>query len=261
MHLNSAGDLTAATDGPFTHILKPAGTNGFEALPVVEWLGLTLARAAGFETPPAALVAMPERMAPALLVEPLRHPHDAERHPADRDGRLLFRCSICLRKPNTTAPSSAWPRGYGGLSTAPAADLEILFQRALFAWLIADGDMHLKNLALLKVAEAGAEHFTAVRMAPVYDTVTTRIFPRLAHDRMALTLAGRDDRLTPAAFLDLARTIELPHNRADELMAVCARRVDDALSELALPETFAVANDAVVDRIRAIVKERAEPFI
>lgn len=260
MHLNSAGDLTAATEGPFTHILKPAGTNGFEALPVVEWIGLSLARAAGFESPPAALVAMPEGMAPALLVERF----DIRTVPNDTQ-RIAMEdfCSVldlpAEAKYDGTIERVA--RGLRSLSTAPAADLEILFQRALFAWFIADGDMHLKNLALLKVAEAGTEHFTAVRMAPVYDTVTTRIFPGLAHDRMALTLAGRDDRLTPAAFLDLARTIELPRNRADELMAVCARRVDDALSELALPEPFAVANDAVLDRIRTIVGERAQPFI
>ena len=30
------------------------------------------------------------------------------------------------------------------LSTDPAADLNLLFRRAVFAWLIADGDMHLK---------------------------------------------------------------------------------------------------------------------
>jgi serine/threonine-protein kinase HipA len=34
--------------------------------------------------------------------------------------------------------------------------------------LIADGDMHLKNLAVLKTAEAGAKTFTAVRLAPLY---------------------------------------------------------------------------------------------
>ncbi|MFS8115044.1 hypothetical protein QD460_25215 [Rhizobium jaguaris] len=43
------------------------------------------------------------------------------------------------------------------------ADLETLFRRALFAWFIADGDMHLKNLALLKIAEPRSHRFTSVQ--------------------------------------------------------------------------------------------------
>jgi len=43
------------------------------------------------------------------------------------------------------------------LSTAPEADLLVILKRALFAWLIADGDMYLKNLALLKTAAPGAD--------------------------------------------------------------------------------------------------------
>jgi hypothetical protein len=33
------------------------------------------------------------------------------------------------------------------------------------------GDMHMKNLALLKTADAGAKAFTTVRFAPLYDAV------------------------------------------------------------------------------------------
>lgn len=40
----------------------------------------------------------------------------------------------------------------------------------LFAWLIADGDMHL-NMVLLKTADMGDQTFRAVRVAPLYDTM------------------------------------------------------------------------------------------
>ena len=50
------------------------------------------------------------------------------------------------------------------LSTDPTADLDIPFRRAVFAWLIGDGDMHMKNLAILKTAQASAKTFTAVRL-------------------------------------------------------------------------------------------------
>ena len=32
--------LSPGIGAPFTHIPKPAGTSGFEALPLVEWVGL-----------------------------------------------------------------------------------------------------------------------------------------------------------------------------------------------------------------------------
>jgi serine/threonine-protein kinase HipA len=92
------------------------------------------------------------------------------------------------------------------ISTAHEEDVVIILRRAVFAWLIADGDMHLKNLALLKIAEPGDDAFYSVRMAPLYDAVTTRIFPGLKHDRMALKLNGKDDRLNAKDFRSFART-------------------------------------------------------
>ena len=101
------------------------------------------------------------------------------------------------------------------LSTAPEEDLLIVLKRALFAWLIADGDMHLKNMALLKIAEPGDKSFRSVRMAPLYDAVTTRVFPRLEHDRLALKLNGKDDKLRRADFRAFAATAGLKAAEAD----------------------------------------------
>jgi serine/threonine-protein kinase HipA len=71
------------------------------------------------------------------------------------------------------------------LSTDAKSDMLTVVRRAVFAWLIADGDMHLKNMALLKIAQPGNPDFHSVGMAPLYDAVTTRVFPNLKHDRMA----------------------------------------------------------------------------
>lgn len=261
MCLKADGVLVPAVDQPFTHILKPAGTAGFETLPVVEWFCLELGRAVAFDVPPAGLVEMPEGMPPALLVQRF----DIRRNPEDR--RLLALEDFCsvLNLPTSAKYDGTierMARGLRPLSTDPVADLEMLFRRALFAWLIADGDMHLKNLALLKTAEPGARQFMTVRFAPLYDAVTTRVFPGLADDRMALKLNGKDDRLTRRDFATLARTIDLPRARADALIADTIAAVLRLAPTLHLPD-FARDSEAArtaEGKVREIVNDRAGAF-
>lgn len=261
MCLTSDGTLIAAIDAPFTHILKPAGTAGFEALPIVECLCLELGRAAGFLVPDAALVGMPDGMAPALVVERF------DIRVAPDDGHRLALEDFCsvldlpaAAKYEGTIERVA--RGLRPLSTNPEEDLDILFRRAVFAWLIADGDMHLKNLALIKTATPGERRFDSVRFAPLYDAVTTRVFPGLSGDRMALKLTGKDDRLTPRDFLALARTIELPIARAEEAIASISAALRDAAAAIALPD---MARDresgrTAIERVKGIVVERIGAF-
>jgi len=106
---------------------------------------------------------------------------------------------------------------------------------AVFARLTAYGDMHLKNLTVLKTAEAGAKTFTTVRFAPLYDAVTTRVFPGLGGDRMALKLNGTDDRLTRQDFLALARTIGLTAEDATAGLEALTTRIPERLMALQLP--------------------------
>jgi len=257
MSLTADGRLVPAVDQPFTHILKPAGTAGFETLPIVEWLCLELGRAAGFEAPDAALIDMPDDMSPALLIERF----DIRRGPKDQR-RLALEdfCSI-LDLPTSAKYDGTierMARGLRPLSTDPAADLGILFRRAVFAWLIADGDMHLKNLAMLKTAEAGARTFTTVRFAPLYDAVTTRVFPGLGADRMALKLNGKDDRLTRQDFLALARTIGLTVGDAEAAINEIADRLARCVQTLSLP-AFSGQSEAsrgVQAKVFALVEAR-----
>jgi serine/threonine-protein kinase HipA len=81
MYLDAKGTLSPGTGKPFAHILKPAGTSGFESLPIVEWLALALGRAAGFVVPQTALVTVPfqpGKDAGGYSVIERRHPHGAK---------------------------------------------------------------------------------------------------------------------------------------------------------------------------------------
>ena len=70
---------------------------------------------------------------------------------------------------------------------------------------------------MLKTANPDARAFTTVRFAPLNDAVTTRVFPGLGGDRMALKLFGKNHRLTRQDLLALARTIGLTVGDAEAL--------------------------------------------
>ena len=261
MYLDTKGALTPATGKPFTHILKPAGTSGFDALPVVEWVAMTLGHAAGFAVPATALVAMPDKMSPALVVERF----DIRTGP--NDARLLALEDICsvLELPTADKYKSTMERvarAVRPLSTSSAADVLIVLKRALFAWFISDGDMHLKNMALLKMAEPGDKQFRIVRMAPLYDAVTTRVFPNLKHDRMALKLNGKDDNLRRADFRALATTAGIRSGDADGAIDEMIQQLGKTVEKVAVPETVEVNAEArkMVEEVLAICRTRLGTF-
>jgi serine/threonine-protein kinase HipA len=259
MYLDSDGALSPATGKPFTHILKPAGTGGYDALPVVEWTAMALGRAAGFIAPDTALIAMPDGMPPALVVERF------DIRESNKDTRMFALEDLCavLGLPIADKYKSTMERvarAVRPLSTSPEEDLLAVVKRALFAWLIADGDMHLKNLALLKIAEPGDKQFQSIRMAPLYDAVTTRVFPNLKHDRMALKLNGKDDQLRRSNFLALATNAGLKVSDADAAIDEMTGRLGKAVDTISLPKAVAASDEAqeivaeVLDLCRTRVK-------
>ena len=261
MSLEADGRLSPSVAASFTHILKPAGTSGFEALPLIEWIGLSLARAIGLPTPDAALVRMPDGMPPALLVErfDIREQADDPRWLAMED-----MCSALDLEPHDkyTGTIERVARATRALSSAPDDDLLILLRRVLFAWLIADGDMHLKNMALLKTATKGEAVFASVRFAPVYDALTTRVFPGLEHDRMALKLGGKDERLRCADFIALAALAGLRAGDANATIDDVMQRLPVALDAVALPEALDLneGTKAMVVRTLDLCRARIAAF-
>lgn len=261
MYLDAEGRLSPATGKPFTHILKPAGTSGYEVLPVVEWTALALGEAVGLDAPARALVPMPDGMPPALLVERFDIRLGFE------DKRMLALEDMCsvLDLPTQAKYDGTLERvarAIRSLSTAPEQDLLTLLNRALFAWLIADGDMHLKNLALLKATEPRNRTFRSVRMAPLYDSVTTRVFPRLKHDRMAIKVNGKDDRLRRSDFRAWARTVGVRASDIDEAIDGMLGRLEKAVSEVQLPKGLVYSSESkkAVKEMVVIIRNRLGAF-
>jgi hypothetical protein len=107
-------------------------------------LSLEFGRAAGFDVPDVSLVPMPDGM-PPVFIERFDIRHRAE----DRPKIALEDVGSVLDPPRAAKCDSTMERVVRfvrPLSTALDDDAKALFGRTLFAWFIADGDMHLKNL-------------------------------------------------------------------------------------------------------------------
>ena len=96
----------------------------------------------------------------------------------------------------------------------------------------------------------------------MYDAVTTRVFPKLAHDRMALKLNGKDDKLRRADFRALANTAGLRAAVADRLIDTLSADMEEALDGTSLPSLSNYGPDghAVADQMLELVGKRLKDF-
>ena len=166
---------------------------------------------------------MPDGLPDALLVErfDIRRGRNDRRRMAMEDMESV-RGVAPTEKHGGSIEQAA--RALRGVSTDTEADVAALLGRAVFAWLIGDGELHLKNLAVLRVVPDNAPNLASVRLAPVYDAVTTRVFPALEGDPMAPSLAGKRNRLSLDDFVRAGATMGIS--------AESVRNVVESLSHL-----------------------------
>jgi serine/threonine-protein kinase HipA len=85
-------------------------------------------------------------------------------------------------------------------AAAPLLDLNEYFKRLLFSFLIANGDMHLKNWSLLEKSTLNGE----MDLSPCYDLLNTRLpIPRESLD-IGLSILGKKRNLKRSYFKSFA---------------------------------------------------------
>ncbi len=89
----------------------------------------------------------------------------------------------------------------------PGVDLLRLFRQMLFSWWIGNGDLHLKNLALL------SRDPTRPRLSPAYDLLSTSLV--IMNDPLALPVRGKKSDLDRADWLVFADYCGLPRKLAE----------------------------------------------
>lgn len=172
------------------YILKPQ-TERFTCLPEMEDLTMHLAEAARIATVPHSLI----RFADGELN------YITRRIDRTDDGRKLAMEDFCQLSEHLTEQK------YNGsyemiaslikkFSTAPMLDLVNFWEQVVFAWIVGNADMHLKNFSLIS-----QKHGKYV-LTPTYDQVSTAVVMPEDTEELALSLGGWKKKIMREDFMD-----------------------------------------------------------
>ena len=174
-----------------THILKPSGDH--PDLPENEHVTMAIARRLKFNVPPFALIISTPQVGPAFVIK---------RFDRISGGKLLKEDAAQLL-------GIASEEKYTGSNERVAAaialggsklDLNEFFRRLMFCFVTGNGDMHLKNWALLEFPTLNG----AMQLSPCYDLLNTRLaLPRESID-IGLPLLGKSRKLQGSYFRTFA---------------------------------------------------------
>ena len=250
------GDICLPLGGaPSTHILKPA-VERFEGVVSNEALCMKLAAATGLLAAPVEvrtvdgvtylLVERYDRIhrrtaAETPVLERL-HQEDfcqaqgivSEMKYQKEGGPSLKQCFGLLRQ----------------VSSAPVVDLARLLDAVIYNYLVGNNDAHGKNFSLLYHG-IGTDNLE-VRLAPLYDIVSTLHYPELNRD-MAMKIGGEysSEKVSPKDFEQLAEEAGLAK-------PLVRRRVPElAETVMATLDKFEVA-DPVAEAVAALIRNRCE---
>lgn len=229
------------------YILKPQ-TGTYPSLPENEHLTMQLGALFGLEIPPCGLVPLDDGSLAYIVA----------RFDRSKGGRKLRQedfCQLAVKSPKEKYTGSAelcarLIRHYSG---QPGVDLLKLYRQWVFSWWAGNGDLHLKNLALLSPPAGSPDRL--YRLSPAYDLLCTRLV--IDDDPMALPMGGRDRRFSRASWIAFARYCDIPLRAADRILAHPRRLADHAeqlVQRSYLPEPMKQA-------YTLLLQERSEALI
>jgi len=260
IHLAAAGGMPLLSVGHLrntsTHILKLPSSEYAEIIPN-EWAAMELARRIGLDVADVRQVEFqqgsPLRQ-PALLIERFDLPDSLEgvsSLPLLEDAASLMglsrrekyqpsleRVADCLREAGLTE-----------------RDLTAFLEHVVFSWIIANGDLHTKNMAVLHEIQPGHLGVPAtrrgVRYAPLYDLLNTCLL--IPDDLLALPVNGKQNNLRRKDFVVLGRRCGIPKMYVDDRVAQIVAGVTDHLNSVLASSGLSQDRQ---DRFREIVGAR-----
>lgn len=226
-------------------ILKPQA-QVFPNLPENEHVSMRLAEAAGLAVPPNGLVRLRDGSLAYLT----------RRFDRTAEGRRLLQEDFCqlgelAPKQKYEGSAELCARLVRRHASEPLVAALALFRQVVFAWWTGNGDMHLKNLSLLRGAD-GLHH-----LSPAYDLLCTELV--VEDDHLALPVGGSRRAVTARQWLAFATSCGLtPKATARALGEVRAALAPalDLVSRSYLPEPMKVRYARLLE-VRARTVEAA----
>jgi serine/threonine-protein kinase HipA len=240
---------------PSTHILKPA-IDRFEGVVFNEALSMELAAAIGLPTAPVETRTVEDMT--FLLVERYDRIHrqvTGDEPVVERVHQEDF-CQAQSVVPETKYQKEGGPslkdcfNLLRAVSSAPVIDLARLLDGVIFNYLVGNNDAHGKNFSLVYPGAGTGD--LQVRLAPLYDVVSTIYYPELSPE-MAMKIGGEysSERVTPRNFEKLAEEAGL----AKPLVRRRVVELADAI--LATLPKFEVRSP-VAEGVVALIQKRSE---
>ena len=216
------------------YILKPQ-TGNYPQVPENENLCMTIAGGIGLDVPPHALLKLTDGSF-AFIIKRF-----------DRvNGRKINQEDFCqiLGKSTRDKYSGSIEQianRLKGISEIPGLDIQRLYERGLFFFIIGNGDAHLKNFSI------NYTNMDDIRLSPAYDIVSSKLLIPGEEDA-ALSVNGKKNNLRKGDFLAFAAKYNIPEKITANILDK-KQLILDAIADSQLTVDFR-------KKLKAIVEER-----
>lgn len=250
LHLsNEQGARLTIINYPTGYILKPQ-TEEYVFLPEYEDLAMRLAKIAGIQTVPHALVKMNGKY--AYITKRI------DRNIEENSVRMHAMEDFCQLSNRLT--QDKYKGSYEGCgriidkySSQPGLDMSELFIRVVFSFIIGNSDMHLKNFSLIEEEPASRKY----RLSKAYDMLPVNIIIPADEEQFALTMNGKKRNIRKKDFYLLAKTCGIPDKAAEKMMEKLCLLKDKYLDEC---EQSYLPQD-LKERVKELIGDRIDVLV
>lgn len=245
---------------PSTHIVKPQAADAeYRSIASNEYFCMRLAAASGLRVAKVELLTLAEQ--PCLVVE--RFDRDLgltpvrRRHQEDLCQALGITPDFKYQHEDWRVPSfAALAELLDRHGLQPGVDRLAVADGAVFNVLIGNADAHAKNISLLH------EDDGRVRLAPLYDLVSTAVYPQV-NQRLALSIGDEyeAERLGSIEWGDFAFDVGLSASAFARRRMLIAQRVAAAAADLRGEALNRGWHDPIIDDIVARMERRADKLV
>ena len=180
--LSIKNQVFEVVDSQGTFIIKPQ-SDIFEQVPENEDLTMKMAGIAGIEVPVTGLIFSKDGSLSYFIQRFERYGKNKKRQVED-----FAQLTLNTRETKYNWSMEKLVPVIDTNCTFPLLEKRKLFRRVLFCFLTGNEDMHLKNFSLIS-------HDGKVLLSPAYDLLNTSIAMGGANEELALSLAGKKNRL------------------------------------------------------------------